>query len=191
MKSNIAKGLCEDKMASREADNDNNVDTKGTKKTEVSKPSNTCKQIQQTSNINIVTETMTGLPQHNRDKFIKFSSTGILNHYGPTFRNIKKDLERLNIRQEVLSVDISTETTKLRQANAHVSLEEMISVTNFYKDKFVSLKSSMIQLSERTVKLRERACKLQELKQSEALEKEAKRAQHLAREKALIAKNDS
>ena len=43
----------------------------------------------------------------------------------------------------------------------------------------------------RTVKLRERACKLQELKQSEALEKEAKRAQHLAREKALIAKNDS
>ena len=87
----------------------------GTKKTEVSKPSNTCKQIQQTSNINIMTETMTGLPQHNRDKFIKFSSTGILNHYGPTFRNIKKDLERLNIRQEVLSVDISTETTKLRQ----------------------------------------------------------------------------
>ena len=37
----------------------------------------------------------------------------------------------------------------IRQANAHVSLEEMISVTNFYKDKLVSLKSSMIQLSER------------------------------------------
>ena len=39
----------------------------------------------------------------------------------------------------------------VRQANAHVSLEEMISVTNFYKDKLVSLKSSMGQLSERDV----------------------------------------
>eukprot|EP00088_Acartia_fossae_P004769 TRINITY_DN12065_c0_g1_i1.p1 TRINITY_DN12065_c0_g1~~TRINITY_DN12065_c0_g1_i1.p1 ORF type:complete len:190 (+),score=48.16 TRINITY_DN12065_c0_g1_i1:33-602(+) len=136
-------------------------------------------------------QTVSGLPRENREKFVVLSSSGILNHYAPTFRNIKKDLERLNIRQEVLTVDISTESAKLKEANAHVSLEEMISVTNYYRDKLIGLKSSMLQLSDRTGKLRERACVLQEQKQAEALVREAKRAQHLAREQQLIAKNDS
>jgi len=131
------------------------------------------------------------LPSINREKFVRYTSSGILNHYAPTFRNIRKDLERLNIRQEVLTVDISTETAKLRSANAHVSLEEMISVTNYYKDKLNQLKSCMLQIKEKSSRLKDRACKLQELKQTEALGREAKRAQHLAREQQLIAKNDS
>ena len=69
--------------------------------------------------------TKAGLPSINREKFVRYTSSGILNHYAPTFRNIRKDLERLNIRQEVLTVDISTETAKLRLVSYYQGFESI------------------------------------------------------------------
>jgi len=127
----------------------------------------------------------------NIDKFVSLSADGILNHYEPTFKNITKDLERLTTQQEVLMVDICTEKQHISQSVQETNLEEMVSVTEHYKDKLLNLKSCMGQLTDRSVRLRDRANRLQEVKQQQALNRESKRAAHQQRETQLIAKNDT
>jgi len=124
-------------------------------------------------------------------QFVEQSTDGFLNHYAPTFKNIQKDLERLNSKQEVLTVQASIQNEKFKKAEHEINLPEIISITAHYKDRLDNLKVSMLSLTERSSRLRERAAKLQERKQLQALSRESKRAANQEREQHLIAKNDT
>ena len=54
------------------------------------------------------------LPAASLAKFVSLSTDGVLNHYEPTFKNITKDLERLNTQQEVYGFPEKTPVSKLK-----------------------------------------------------------------------------
>ena len=56
-------------------------------------------------------------------------SQGLVNHYGATFLCLVNSLEKLNTRQEILTVATQEENEKLNRARADSGLEHMAAVT--------------------------------------------------------------
>lgn len=115
-------------------------------------------------------------------------SQGLVNHYGATFLCLANSLEKLNTRQEILTVATQEENEKLNRARAESGLEHMAAVTAEQRNRLVRLKEEMAGLGERSVRLRLRAAKLQEAKQEEAMQREMRKDGERRREEELIAK---
>lgn len=115
-------------------------------------------------------------------------SQGLVNHYGATFICLANSLEKLNTRQEILTVATQEESEKLNRARAETGLEHMAAVTAEQRNRLVRLKEEMAGLGERSTRLRLRAAKLQEAKQEEAMQREVRRDGDRRREEELIAK---
>ena len=97
-------------------------------------------------------------------------------------------LEKLNTRQEILTVAVQKEGERLNEGRAKYGVEHMLTLTSIYRSKLVKVKEDMQMLAERSAKLRKRAIKLQEEKQKESMDREMRRAKEKQREKELIAK---
>ena len=121
-------------------------------------------------------------------KGVMMCSEAVVNHYGVTFGCLGKTLEKLNSKQEVLTVGVHKEREILDKERDERRLEQMISVTNIYKTKLDKIKEDMEMLTNRSARLRQRAERLQEEKQRESLEREVRRDKERIREKELIAK---
>ena len=128
------------------------------------------------------------MPHHIPDEAIALCSTGITSHYSLTFKKLASDLERLNTAQEILTIDVKTESERLREAAGGHGLSGMVETTARYQQKLAKLQGDMSALTERSAKLRKRAARLQDEKQKEALRRENKRVMDLERENELIAK---
>jgi len=115
-------------------------------------------------------------------------SQGLVNHYGATFLCVANSLEKLNTRQEILTVATQEESEKLNGARAESGLEHMAAVTAEQRNRLVRLKEEMAGLGERSTRLRLRATRLQEAKQEEAMQREVRRDGDRRREEELIAK---
>jgi len=115
-------------------------------------------------------------------------SQGLVNHYGATFLCLANSLEKLNTRQEILTVATQEENEKLNGARAESGLEHMAAVTAEQRNRLVRLKEEMAALGERSTRLRLRATRLQESKQEEAMQREVRRDGDRRREEELIAK---
>lgn len=115
-------------------------------------------------------------------------SQGLVNHYGATFLCLANSLEKLNTRQEILTVATQEESEKLNRAKAESGLEHMAAATAEQRNRLVRLKEEMAGLGERSMRLKLRAAKLQEAKQEEAMQREVKRDSDRRRENELIAK---
>lgn len=115
-------------------------------------------------------------------------SQGLVNHYGATFLCVANSLEKLNTRQEILTVATQEESEKLNGARAESGLEHMAAVTAEQRNRLVRLKEEMAGLGERSTRLRLRATTLQEAKQEEAMQREVRRDGDRRREEELIAK---
>ena len=112
-------------------------------------------------------------------------SQGLVNHYGATFLCLANSLEKLNTRQEILTVATQEENEKLNRARADSGLEHMAAVTAEQRNRLVRLKEEMAGLGERSVRLRLRAAKLQEAKQEEAMQREMRKDGERRREEEL------
>ena len=119
---------------------------------------------------------------------VSLCSQSVLNHYGVTFGCLGVTLDKLNTRQEILTVAVQKEGERINEGRAKYGVDHMLTLTNIYKNKLVKLKEDMQVLTERSAKLRKRAARLQEEKQKEAMDREAKRDKARQREKELIAK---
>eukprot|EP00092_Neocalanus_flemingeri_P065604 GFUD01079812.1.p1 GENE.GFUD01079812.1~~GFUD01079812.1.p1 ORF type:complete len:141 (+),score=60.84 GFUD01079812.1:56-478(+) len=119
---------------------------------------------------------------------VSLLSQGVVNHYGVTFGCLGTSLEKLNTRQEIVTVAVQKEGMRLNEGRAKYGVEHMLTLTNIYKNKLVKAKEDMQMLTERSVKLRKRATKLQEEKQKESMDREMKRAKDRQMEKELIAR---
>ena len=105
-----------------------------------------------------------------------------------TFTCLGSSLDKLNSKQEVLAVRVHQEVETLTEELAKHKVEQMISVTNIYRNKLVKIKEDMQSLTERSGRLRVRAARLQDEKQRESMERENRREKERLREKELIAK---
>ena len=119
---------------------------------------------------------------------VSLCSESVVNHYGVTFGCLGKSLEKLNSRQEKLTVAVQREGEALNEERAQCRLEQMVSVTNIYKSKLDRIRADMDSVGARSAKLRQRAVMLQEEKQRESMEREVRRDKERVREKELIAK---
>ena len=119
---------------------------------------------------------------------VALCSQAVVNHYGVTFSCLGATLDKLNTRQEILTVAVQKEGERINQGRAQYGVEHMLTLTNIYKNKLVKIKEDMQMLAERSVRLRKRAARLQEEKQKESMERESRRAKERQREKDLIAK---
>ena len=119
---------------------------------------------------------------------VSLCSQSVVNHYGVTFGCLGASLEKLNTRQEILTVAVQKEGERLNEGRAKYGVEHMLTLTSIYRNKLVKVKEDMQMLTERSSKLRKRAIRLQEEKQSESMNRETKRAKERQREKELIAK---
>jgi len=119
---------------------------------------------------------------------VNLCSQSVLNHYGVTFGCLGVTLDKLNTRQEILTVAVQKEGERINEGRAKYGVDHMLTLTNIYKNKLVKLKEDMQVLTERSAKLRKRAARLQEEKQKEAMDREAKRDKARQREKELIAR---
>ena len=115
-------------------------------------------------------------------------SEAVVDHYGVTFTCLGSSLDKLNSKQEVLAVRVHQEVETLTEELAKHKVEQMISVTNIYRNKLVKIKEDMQSLTERSGRLRVRAARLQDEKQRESMERENRREAERLREKELIAK---
>ena len=115
-------------------------------------------------------------------------SEAVVDHYGVTFTCLGSSLDKLNSKQEVLAVRVHQEVETLTEELAKHKVEQMISVTNIYRNKLVKIKEDMQSLTERSGRLRVRAARLQDEKQRESMERENRREKERLREKELIAK---
>ena len=115
-------------------------------------------------------------------------SQGLVNHYGATFLCLANSLEKLNTRQEILTVATQEESEKLNRAKAESGLEHMAAATAEQRNRLVRLQEEMAGLGERSMRLKLRAAKLQEAKQEEAMQREVKKDSDRRRENELIAK---
>ena len=132
-----------------------------------------------------------GIIRHHSAPFFTIPclcSQSVLNHYGVTFGCLGVTLDKLNTRQEILTVAVQKEGERINEGRAKYGVDHMLTLTNIYKNKLVKLKEDMQVLTERSAKLRKRAARLQEEKQKEAMDREAKRDKARQREKELIAK---
>ena len=119
---------------------------------------------------------------------VSLCSQSVVNHYGVTFGCLGASLEKLNTRQEILTVAVQKEGERLNEGRAKYGVEHMLTLTSIYRNKLVKVKEDMQMLTERSSKLRKRAIRLQEQKQSESMNRETKRSKERQREKELIAK---
>ena len=124
----------------------------------------------------------------NSNHAISMCSEGVVNHYGVTFGCLGASLEKLNTKQEILTVAVQKEGERLNEGRAKYGVEHMLTLTSIYRNKLVKVKEDMQILTERSARLRKQASKLQEEKQRESMDREAKRAKERQREKELIAK---
>ena len=115
-------------------------------------------------------------------------SEALVDHYGVTFTCLGSSLDKLNSKQEILAVRVHQEGEKLSEELAKHKVDQMISITNIYRNKLVKIKEDMQSLTERSVRLRVRAARLQDEKQRESMERENMREKERLREKELIAK---
>ena len=115
-------------------------------------------------------------------------SEALVDHYGVTFTCLGSSLDKLNSKQEVLAVRVHQEVETLTEELAKHKVEQMMSITNIYKNKLVKIKEDMQSLTERSGRLRVRAARLQDEKQRESMERENRREKERLREKELIAK---
>ena len=115
-------------------------------------------------------------------------SQSVVNNYGVTFGCLGATLDKLNTRQEILTVAVQKEGERLNEGRAKYGVDHMLTLTNIYRNKLVKVKENMQILTERSDKLRKRAVRLQEEKQRESMDREAKRAKERQREKELIAR---
>ena len=112
----------------------------------------------------------------------------MVNNYGVTFGCLGATLDKLNTRQEILTVAVQKEGERLNEGRAKYGVDHMLTLTNIYRNKLVKVKENMQILAERSEKLRKRAVRLQEEKQRESMDREARRAKERQREKDLIAR---
>lgn len=119
---------------------------------------------------------------------VSICSQSVVNHYGVTFGCLGATLDKLNTRQEILTVAVQKEGERLNEGRAKYGVDHMLTLTNIYRNKLVKVKEDMQILTERSAKLRKRAVRLQEEKQRESMDREAKRAKERQREKELIAR---
>ena len=115
-------------------------------------------------------------------------SEAVVDHYGVTFTCLGSSLDKLNSKQEVLAVRVHQEVETLTEELAKHKVEQMMSVTNIYRNKLVKIKEDMQSMTERAGRLRVRAARLQDEKQRESMERENRREKERLREKELIAK---
>ena len=119
---------------------------------------------------------------------VSICSQSVVNHYGVTFGCLGSTLDKLNTRQEILTVAVQKEGERLNEGRAKYGVDHMLTLTNIYRNKLVKVKEDMQILMERSAKLRKRALRLQEEKQRESMDREGKRAKERQREKELIAR---
>merc|ERR1719397_1843798 len=119
---------------------------------------------------------------------VKQCSEAVVDHYGVTFTCLGSSLEKLNTKQEILAVRVSQGGEKLNDERAKHKVEQMISITNIYRNKLVKIREDMQSVTERSVRLRQRAGRLQDEKQRESMERENRKETERLREKELIAK---
>ena len=115
-------------------------------------------------------------------------SEALVDHYGVTFTCLGSSLDKLNSKQEVLAVRVHQEVETLTEELAKHKVDQMMSITNIYRNKLVKIKEEMQSLTDRSGRLRVRAARLQAEKQRESMERENRREKERLREKELIAK---
>ena len=67
-------------------------------------------------------------------------SEAVVDHYGVTFTCLGSSLDKLNSKQEILAVRVHQEGEKLSEELAKHKVEQMISITNIYRNKLVKIK---------------------------------------------------
>ena len=115
-------------------------------------------------------------------------SEALVDHYGVTFTCLGSSLDKLNSKQEVLAVRVHQEVETLTEELAKHKVEQMMSITNIYRNKLVKIKEEMQSLTDRSGRLRVRAARLQAEKQRESMERENRRERDRLRERELIAR---
>ena len=115
-------------------------------------------------------------------------SEAVVDHYGVTFTCLGSSLDKLNSKQEVLAVRVHQEVETLTEELAKHKVEQMMSITNIYRNKLVKIKEEMQSLTDRSGRLRVRAARLQAEKQRESMERENRRERERLRERELIAR---
>ena len=71
---------------------------------------------------------------------------GVVNHYGPSFLCLASSLEKLNSRQEILTVGVQEQADRVQRGRAEQGLEHMASVTLDYRNRLVRLREEMAGL---------------------------------------------
>ena len=115
-------------------------------------------------------------------------SEALVDHYGVTFTCLGSSLDKLNSKQEVLAVRVHQEVETLTEELAMLKVDQMMSITNIYRNKLVKIKEEMQSLTDRSGRLRVRAARLQAEKQRESMERENRRERDRLRERELIAR---
>ena len=115
-------------------------------------------------------------------------SEALVDHYGVTFTCLGSSLDKLNSKQEVLAVRVHQEVETLTEELAKHKVDQMMSITNIYRNKLVKIKEEMQSLTDRSGRLRVRAARLQAEKQRESMERENRRERERLRERELIAR---
>ena len=115
-------------------------------------------------------------------------SEALVDHYGVTFTCLGSSLDKLNSKQEVLAVRVHQEVETLTEELAKHKVDQMMSITNIYRNKLVKIKEEMQSLTDRSGRLRVRAARLQAEKQRESMERENRRERDRLRERELIAR---
>ena len=115
-------------------------------------------------------------------------SEALVDHYGVTFTCLGSSLDKLNSKQEVLAVRVHQEVETLTEELAKHKVDQMMSITNIYRNKLVKIKEEMQSLTDRSGRLRVRAARLQAEKQRESMERENRRERDRLRERKLIAR---
>ena len=70
----------------------------------------------------------------------------MVNHYGPSFLCLASSLEKLNSRQEILTVGVQEQADRIQRGRAEQGLEHMASVTLDYRNRLVRLREEMAGL---------------------------------------------
>ena len=115
-------------------------------------------------------------------------SEALVDHYGVTFTCLGSSMDKLNSKQEVLAVRVHQEVETLTEELAKHKVDQMMSITNIYRNKLVKIKEEMQSLTDRSGRLRVRAARLQAEKQRESMERENRRERDRLRERELIAR---
>lgn len=113
---------------------------------------------------------------------------GLLTIYQLPLEQVKKELNELTTKQDVLLTEMQAENTRLREALRNGEINDLYQTAKLYQGKLTSMKKEMTSIHERTFRLKKRALRLQQLKQREAYQREQQREQEIRREQDLIGK---